>query len=65
MSLIKFLRFDIKHGIIKKYYLYIVYAVLTIFAIIQFQGKLNSFGFTNYSISRCLCSSKKSNDSSW
>lgn len=54
MSLIKFLRFDIKHGIIKKYHLYIVYAVLTIFAIIQFQGKLNSFGFTNYSIGDCF-----------
>lgn len=50
MNFIKFLRYDFKHGILRKYWLYLIYSSLVFLAVIQFQGMMRSFEISQYSV---------------
>lgn len=54
MNLIKFIRFDIKNGILRKFYVYLVYSFFIVISIYFFQGKLHSYEIDRYSIGDCL-----------
>ncbi len=54
MSLIKFIRFDIKNGIMRRLYVYLVYSLFIVVSVWFFQGKLHSYEIEKYSIGDCL-----------
>jgi len=54
MNLIKLYRFDFKHGIIGKYYYFLIYILITLFAVIKFKNIINSFEYFDYTLGDCL-----------
>lgn len=54
MRFFKFLCYDLKHGILKNYWLYCIYIFLVFMAVIQFQGIMRSFEISRYSVGDCF-----------
>lgn len=54
MKYIKLVKFDLKYGILKRWYTYLLYALLTLFACMDFSFRLKSFDITNFSLGDCL-----------
>ena len=54
MKYIKLVKFDFKYGIMKIWYTYFIYAVLVLFACLDFFFRLKSFDITNFSLGDCL-----------
>ena len=54
MKYIKLVKFDYKYGILKRWYTYSLYALLTLFACMDFSFRLKSFDIANFSLGDCL-----------
>ena len=54
MSFIKFFQYDLKHGILRKYWLYFIYIFFVFIAVIQFQAITRSFEIFDYSVGDCI-----------
>ena len=54
MKFIKTVKFDFKYGILKRWYTYLIYAVLSVSACADFFFRLKSFDITAFSLGDCL-----------
>ncbi|MDD5796503.1 MAG: hypothetical protein PUD24_06180 [Oscillospiraceae bacterium] len=54
MKYIRLVKFDFKYGILKRWYTYLLYSLLTLFACLDFSFRLKTFDISSFSLGDCL-----------